>query len=319
MMSKQFVGVDLGGTQIRAACVSLEGVLSARTARKTPASEGPDAVVRKLIAAIEETIDNVEGEVDAIGIGAPGPVDPATGIIYDPPNLPGWGTRSIGEPLEHHFDIPVYVGNDANVAALGEQQFGAGGKVQELLYITVSTGIGGGIVSKGKLFTGWRGLAAEIGHQTLVIDGPMCGCGQPGHLEALASGPAIARQVREKLQDGLKSTVLDNVDSPDEITAAEVAKAAGEGDEVAKEAFRQAGMFIGIGITNLIHILEPELIIIGGGVSKAGPLLFEPIRATVEERVMSDIFKDVSIRGAQLEEDVGLYGAAALALVSVSQ
>lgn len=315
-MSDYYIGVDLGGTQIRSACIDADGKLSARVSRSTPASDGPDQVIEAVKETIQKTLDEVSGTVAAIGIGAPGPVEPKSGVIYDPPNLPGWGTRSIGEPIQEHFSLPVFVGNDANVAALGEQRFGAGGQVEELLYVTVSTGIGGGIVSGGKLFTGWRGLAAEIGHQTLVEDGPICGCGQSGHLEALASGPAIARDVLQSVKNGRESKVVDYVDDIEHLSSAEVAQAAADGDDLSKEAFDRAGIFIGIGITNLIHILEPELVIIGGGVTKAGPLLFDPIRATVKQRVMSEIFNEVSIREAQLGGDVGLFGAAALALIS---
>ena len=200
---------------------------------------------------------------------------------------------------------------------MGEQRFGAGKGVEDLLYVTVSTGIGGGIISGGKLLTGWRGLAAEIGHQTIVDDGPICGCGQPGHLEALASGPAIAQLVKDEIRNGQTSQVIDGVKDIDSITAADVARAAFKGDEVSIAAYQKAGAYIGIGLTNLIHILEPQKILIGGGVTKAGELLFKPIRETVHLRVMSDIFREIKIEQAELGDDVGLYGAAAVALVGI--
>jgi len=219
--------------------------------------------------------------------------------------------------VQQKFGLPVFVGNDANVAALGEQRFGAGKGIPDLLYVTVSTGIGGGIVSGGQLLTGWRGFAAEIGHQVLVDDGPKCGCGQHGYLEALGSGPAIALYAIEAIKSGRESQAVDLAGSVEAITSAHLARAAGQGDELALEAFQRAGRYIGIGLANLIHILEPQLILLGGGVTKAGDLLLDPIRQTVKQRVMSPIFQNVKIELAVLGQDVGLYGAATLAFVGI--
>ncbi len=316
-MDKWLLGIDVGGTQIRAALINDKGDLESRNATGTPAEEGPDAVISAILHIVDSALESTGVDVIGIGLGVPGPVDPVSGTIYNPPNLPGWGTRSILEPIQDRFSIPVFVGNDANVAALGEQRFGAGKGVEDLLYVTVSTGIGGGIISGGKLLTGWRGLAAEIGHQTIVDDGPICGCGQPGHLEALASGPAIAQLVKDEIRNGQTSQVIDGVKDIDSITAADVARAAFKGDEVSIAAYQKAGAYIGIGLTNLIHILEPQKILIGGGVTKAGELLFKPIRETVHLRVMSDIFREIKIEQAELGDDVGLYGAAAVALVGI--
>jgi len=316
-MDKWSLGIDVGGTQIRAALINDKGDLESRNAVGTPAEEGPDAVISAILQMVDSALESTEGDVIGIGLGVPGPVDPVSGKIYNPPNLPGWGTRSVLKPIMERFSIPVFVGNDANVAALGEQRFGAGKGIEDLLYVTVSTGIGGGIISGGRLLTGWRGLAAEIGHQTIVDDGPICGCGQPGHLEALASGPAIAQLVKDEIRNGQTSQVIDGVKDIDSITAADVARAALKGDEVSIAAYQKAGAYIGVGLTNLIHILEPQKILIGGGVTKAGELLFKPIRDTVYLRVMSDIFREIKIEQAELGDDVGLYGAAAVALVGI--
>jgi glucokinase len=314
-MEEIVFAVDLGGTQIRAAAVSSADRILARTALPTPAQEGPQAIIEAVIEAVGKVID--ESRVDqplAIGVGAPGPVDPKTGAIFYPPNLPGWGNRSILPPLQQAYPCPIFVGNDANVAALGELRFGSRGSgATDLIYVTVSTGIGGGIISHGRLLTGKRGFAAEIGHQTLVPDGPLCGCGQHGHLEALASGPAIARMAREAVGQGETSSLSASGIDPDEWTSADVAQAAADGDALALQVFQRAGAYIGLGLTNLIHILEPEVILIGGGVTQAGDLLFDPIRRTVHDHVMSDIYRTIEILPAELGEDVGLYGAAALA------
>ena len=312
-MDQWVIGVDLGGTLIRAIRTDLEGERVARAQLPTEAQSGGEAVMERINTAIEEVMHGAEpDEVLGIGVGAPGPID-ADGRIYDPPNLPDWGDLSLSKRIHDRFNLPAYAGNDANLAALGEHRFGAGQQVDDMVYVTVSTGIGGGIISGGRLLLGARGYAAEIGHQTLVADGPICGCGQPGHLEALASGPAIARNAKEHLDAGASSTITD---FSEEITAESVAEAAQAGDELARELLAEAGFYIGLGLANLIHVLEPQRVLIGGGVSQAGDLLFEPIRETVKQSVMSPIYLDVEILPAALGADVGLMGAVALVLSS---
>lgn len=309
------VGVDLGGTQIRAVLTDQLGTKQARAQRLTQAEEGPEAVIERILATIEDVLSDVAKEqVVGIGIGAPGPIDPSTGTLYDPPNLPGWTAISLTDQIEGTFGLPTFAGNDANVAALGEHRFGAGQGVDDLVYVTVSTGIGGGIISGGRLITGARGFAGEIGHQTLDPNGPMCGCGQPGHLEAFAAGPAIARDARQAVRDGADSTMTELAGSVEAITAETVARAAARGDGVAHQILRQAAFYIGLGLVNVIHLVEPQRIIIGGGVSQAGALLFEPIRKTVDQHLMSDVYQGVGIVPAALGSDVGLLGAVALAL-----
>ncbi len=313
-MHRWVIGVDLGGTLILAIRTDLAGGKGARSQRPTETEPGAEAVLNGIGSVIGEVMQEVDpDEVLGIGIGAPGPID-ADGRIYDPPNLPGFGDLSLSEYIRDRFGRPAFAGNDANLAALGEHQFGAGQGVDDMVYLTVSTGIGGGIVSGGKLLLGARGYAAEVGHQTLVADGPICGCGQPGHLEALASGPSIVRNAKERLEAGEKSTITD---FGDEVTSKSIAGAANAGDELAQELFAEAGFYIGLGLVNLIHILEPQRVLIGGGVSQAGDLIFDPIRETVKQYVMSPIFLDVEILPAALGVDVGLMGAVALVLASV--
>lgn len=314
-MHRWVIGVDLGGTLIRAVRTDLAGGKGARSQLPTEAESGGEAVLERIHSVIEDVMQEVDpDEVLGIGIGAPGPID-AGGRIYDPPNLPGFGDLSLTEYIHDRFKRPAFAGNDANLAALGEHQFGAGQGVDDMVYMTISTGIGGGIISGGRLLLGARGYAAEVGHQTLVADGPICGCGQPGHLEALASGPSIARNAIERMEAGEISTIPD---FGEEITGESITEAAHAGDELARELFAEAGYYIGLGLTNLIHILEPHRVLIGGGVSQAGDLLFEPIRETVKQRVMSPIFLDVEILPAALGADVGLMGAVALVLSSTA-
>jgi glucokinase len=317
MVDKLIVGVDVGGTQIRAALADGEGRIIHRTSCLTLAEEGLEPVIGRIKGAIYEVMGSTDrGQVRGIGITAPGPLDPWKGIIMEAPNLSGWKNVPLKELMEEEFGLPVLVGNDANLAALAEQRFGAGQGVADLIYITVSTGIGGGIIIDNKLLLGAQGFAGEVGHHTIEAHGPRCNCGNIGCLEALAAGPAIARCARELIRNGIGTTIADLVDGDlDKITAREVNQAAQAGDPVAIELFRQAGFYIGVGIVNLLHLFNPSLIVIGGSVTKAGDLLFEPIRATVRERAMASYYwEDTPIVPAALGDDVGLLGAVALVL-----
>ncbi len=313
-MEELIVGVDLGGTQIRAALADRKGRILQRRSTKTLAEEGPEAVLGRIKRAIREVLPPDE-RVGAIGIVAPGPLDPWEGVILWAPNLPGWKDVPLKRILEEEFGLPTYVGNDANLAALAEQRFGAGRGVKDLIYITVSTGIGGGIIVDNRLLLGSQGFAAEVGHQTLEAHGPRCNCGNIGCLEALAAGPAIARHAVELIEGGAESLIADLVNGDlSKVTAKEVNEAAQRGDRVAVEVFRRAGFYIGVGIVNLLYLFNPRMIIIGGSVAKAGDLLFEPIRETVNSRI-SEIYREgLSIVPAALGDDVGLMGALALIL-----
>jgi len=186
------VAVDLGGTNIRAAIFpTAEAKPTAIARAPTLAAEGPEAVIDRIIAAIQEVASGIEGGM-RIGLGAPGPLDPKRGLVIEAPNLPGWVNIPLRDRLEQHFECPVALGNDANLAGLGEWRHGAGRGAHNLLYLTLSTGIGGGVIVDNRLLVGAHGLAAELGHMTVRPDGPLCGCGQRGHLEAVASGPAAS-------------------------------------------------------------------------------------------------------------------------------
>jgi glucokinase len=317
VVEKLIVGVDLGGTQIRAALADEEGSILHRTSCLTLAEEGVELVMGRIRGAVYEVMGSTDrGQVQGIGIVAPGPSDPWKGVIMKAPNLPGWRNVPLKNLMEAEFDLPVFVGNDANLAALAEQRFGAGQGVTDLIYITVSTGIGGGIIADNRLLLGAQGFAGEVGHQTIEAHGPRCNCGNVGCLEALAAGPAIAGRARELIRDGAETAITDLVGGDlDQITAREVNQAAQAGDSIAVELFRQAGFYIGVGIVNLLHLFNPSLIVIGGSVAKAGDLLFEPIRATVRQRAMaSHYWENAPIVPATLGDDVGLLGAVALVL-----
>ncbi len=308
-----YIAVDLGGTQIRAARYGADQARQARANLPTQAKEGPERV----LARVEQAIRQVwppDGGVTAIGMAAPGPLDPREGLVYFAPNLPGWKDVPLRGWLEETFGVPAFVGNDANLAALGEHRYGAGRGVDDLIYLTISTGIGGGIILNGRLFEGGGGLGGEIGHITVDAEGPFCACGSRGCLEVLASGSAIARAARAAIAAGRPSILTDRVGGdPSRITAREVAQAAREGDRLSQEIFRRAGFYIGAALVSLMYLLNPALFVIGGSVAKAGDLLFGPIRETVEDRAPEVYRRGVSIRPAVLGDDVGLLGALVLA------
>jgi glucokinase len=247
-------------------------------------------------------------------VGAPGPLDPWSGIIYSPPNLPGWDAMPLKSLLEEALGLPVMVANDANLAALGEHRFGAGRGCRHLVYMTISTGIGGGIIADGQLLLGAKGLAGEIGHTTVSSRGTLCGCGNRGCLEAVAAGPAIAAAGARAARSG-RSAMLSAMagGAPTAVTSEMVVRAAGQSDPEARRILRRAGSLIGLGLANIAHITDPQAIIVGGGVAMgAGALLLEPARVEFRRRVMPP-YRDIPIVPAVLGDDAGLAGAAALA------
>ncbi|HEY7358131.1 MAG TPA: ROK family protein [Ktedonobacterales bacterium] len=335
------IGVDLGGTQVRAALVQ-DGKLRSRVGYLTQDEDGFEAVLMRIKEAIRQAAQQAAvplAKVVGIGIGAPGPLDSRSGILFAPPNLRGWHNVPLRQLLYDEFGLPVYLGNDANLAGLGEHIYGAGRGVPDMIYVTVSTGIGGGVIIGGHVLEGVSGTAGEVGHMTIDIRGPRCNCGNIGCLEVMASGTAIARRASEAIAEGrghamlavahelaLRKSAVDDLAgrsslSPDskiaplsaevEVDAAVVVEAARRGDAEAAEIMRRAAENVGVGMVNLIHLFNPALIVIGGGVSKAGPLLFEPVERVVRERAMEVPRQAVRIVRAELGENVGLLGAAA--------
>ncbi|UCF59785.1 MAG: ROK family protein [Anaerolineaceae bacterium] len=310
----QFIAVDLGGTNIRVAYFP-KAELPPLTQSKTPtlAPEGPDAVIERMCQAIEEQLPTDRSDL-SIGIGAPGPLDPRHGMVLKAVNLPGWEMIPLKSILEQRFVCPVHVGNDANLAALGEWRFGAGQGTNDLIYLTISTGIGGGVIIDGRLLVGSWGLGAELGHMTVDPDGPICSCGRPGHLEAVASGPAIARRATARIEAGETSSLTEQLKASGSLTAVDVGDAAQAGDPMAREVIEEAAEYIGRHMADLAHAFNPEIFVIGGGVSQLGPLLFEPIERAVEANVMTLAYMmNVQIAPAALGDDAGLIGAMVLA------
>jgi glucokinase len=316
LMEELIVGVDVGGTQIRAVLADRKRTVLRRVNTLTPAHEGAQQVTSRIIDCIEQVLQGIERkQVLGVGVATAGAVNPRTGIVAKASNIRGFENWPLRDLLVQGLQLPVYVGNDANLAALAEHRFGAGQGVDFLIYLTISTGIGAGVIENGKLLLGANGWAAELGHVIVDPHGPRCNCGNIGCLQALASGPAIARHAIELLQEGKPSLLRARFEGdPTRITAKEVVEAAQQGDALALEVMQRAAFYLGIGMISFIHAFDPEMIIVGGGVSKAGELLFAPVRALIAERAIAASQRSVRIVPAALGDDVGLIGAIALVL-----
>jgi len=307
------IAVDIGGTQLRAATYKQDQIEPLAQKRvQTKASE-PDTFGR-LVKLIEDIWPKNE-KVDAIGVSSPGPLDPYNGIIMNPPNIKEWRDFPITTKLTEHFGIPSYLDNDGNLAGLGEWKYGAGRGHHNVLYLTISTGVGGGVIIDDRLLDGYHGLAAELGHTTVQADGPLCGCGQPGHLESYSSGTGIERFVADQLKAGRESVLNPNKKN----SAHDISEAARQGDMLSIEAYQIAGKYLGVGVANFLHAFDPSIVIFGGGVSQSGPLLFDAFDISLKERVIHPRYLEgLVITRAELKDDSGLLGARALAELKLS-
>lgn len=313
---KYVVGVDLGGTRLRTALADETGAIVRRRAVPTLADQGRNAVLGRIEAEIRAVLEPLPlPALQRVAVAVPGPVDPRNGMVYRPPNLPGWGDVPLASILEEHLTVPVLLGNDADLAALAEHEFGSGRGSSHLVYVTVSTGVGGGVINDGKLLLGAWGGAAEVGHMTIDLDGPRCSCGNFGCLEAMASGTAIAREAARRISAGATSVLTGRVGGDlEQLQAALVVQAAQEGDALALAVVEWAAYNLGVGLANIMHLFDPQLIIIGGGVSNGWDLLVPEFSRAVRERAMEAYANRTRIVRSDLGDDVGLLGAIALAL-----
>lgn len=308
------IAVDIGGTQIRVAAFE-RGNIEPIEVRRTPTRSSEGTPFERMCAEIKAIWPKNE-PVETIVVGSPGPLDPESGIIFYAPNIPGWNNFPLKDNLQKQFGVPALIGNDANLAALGEWHFGAGKGHRHVLYITISTGIGGGVISNDRLVLGVRGLATEVGHVTVLPGGPMCNCGHAGHLEAIASGPSIARYVEEQIAGGVASALKGKVN----LSARDVSEAAAKGDALAVQALARAGQFIGQALADFLHLFNPSIVIFGGGVSFSGPLLLDPVKESLQKHIMDPSYlKDLQITNAALGDDAGLLGALALGMISETE
>lgn len=306
-MSQGVFGVDIGGTQLRVALAGLDAKIIDRRQTLTRPELGADAGVETLAAMMRELVAAQGWElqdVGAIGVGAPGPTDDRRGILLTPPNLPHWRDVPLADMLVSATGIPAHLQNDANLAAYGEFRQGAGQGCKDLLYVTVSTGIGGGIIIDGELYSG-SFVAGEVGHTVLIADGPQCPCGRHGCLEALASGTAIGRVARERLAAGEASSLAAEPD----VDAAAVGRAAARGDHLALDILATAGRYLGLGLGGILNVLGPEILVLGGGAIQNGEALLGPMRQAIAVQAFPDVLAAVRVTTAALGQDSGIVGA----------
>ncbi len=315
VVSKKYkIGVDVGGTNVKVALVDKTGSIVYSDTVPTRAEMGYEYTISNIIKAVKDLMKDskVEKEnIDGIGFGFPGQVDCDKGIVRLAPNIPGWVNIPIADIVSKEFEIPVKADNDVRCAALAELYYGAGRGAKNMICITVGTGIGSGLILNGKLVRGAANAAGELGHIKLQMEGgPVCGCGDTGCLEAFASGPAIVALAEEYIKGG-KSTKYRELANPD-ITPYIVAEAAKQGDAVAKKIFEIVGNYIGIGLSSAVNLLNPEKVVIGGGVADAGDLLFIPIKEALKKRAMPVQGGTVEIVHAELGNTAGVIGAGLL-------
>jgi glucokinase len=311
----RWLAVDIGGTKVALALADERSIL-ARVRYDAEADRGPDFMIDRALAEARQLLAKLPGTLMAAGISCGGPLDRRSGVVRNPPNLPGWTEVALASRIAGGLGTRAALDNDAKLAALGEHRLGAARGFRRFVYLTVSTGIGGGLVLDGELQYGLGDAAGEVGHQTLMADGPLCGCGNRGCLEALASGTAIGRAAREAARaDPVAAQPLLRFAGGDSarLSAGLVAQAAVAGDPLARALWGRAMNMLGVGIGNLVTILAPEAIVIGGGLSAAGAALFDPVRAVVRERVRLLPAASVAIVPAELGTESSLHGALALA------
>ncbi len=316
MVDGLVLGIDLGGTKSLAIIATPDGKILSSSYKETPASEGPEAVADVLVECALEAALTARAplsEIKAAGFAVAGLVDTRTGIVHVSPNLEGWTNIPIASMMQQRLSLPCMFINDANAGALGEMIYGAGIGVKDQIYITISTGIGGGIIVGGKLYTGASGAAGEIGHMVLEPGGPLCSCGNNGCWEALASGTAIARKAVEAISNGKTSTMPSFLeDQREEISAREVFEAAKAGDPLANDIVSEATFYTGIGLANLINIFNPGLFVIGGGVSKEWDAIIPQSWKIAQKTAFSVPAMRARIEKAALEDYAGALGAVAL-------
>ncbi len=300
---------------VAAVIASASGTLLSRASIPTEAQRGPEDGLRRIAGLIERVIGEADiSKIAGIGIGCTGPVDPITGKVHNPYTLPTWGGLPLVDYVTDHFNVPACILGDCDAAALGEAWRGAGQGFRHLLYITVGTGIGGAIVMDGKLHRGVKLIGSEPGHMVIDLNGPPCYCGARGCWEMLAAGPAIARRAQEALQkeksagEGVLLKLANG--QPEQITARLIAQAAEAGDPLAVKIMEETGFYLGVGLANLINILTPEVIVLGGGVMQSWPLLAPHVMRTLETRGKMVPFDQVKILPAALGLSAGVTGAA---------
>jgi len=321
---KYSIGVDLGGTNIVCAIVNYQGKIVNRLKVPTLAERGKEATIKRIIETIHENIVQssvVPDDIIGIGIGAPGPLDVKRGMINFAPNLPGWRDVPLRKILEDEFNMKVVLENDANAAAWGERCFGAGQGVNNLVCFTLGTGIGGGIIIDGKIYHGNNYGAAELGHMTVNKDGPRCNCGNYGCLEAYSSATGIKNRIKNRIREGIKSDFL-NFDEDklfESLRLKSIFEAARKGDRLTSIVVEEAISYLGIAIANITNILNPEMVVLVGGITNEGEKLLIPLKGEVKKRAFYSNYKSLKIVIGELGGNAGVLGTAALLWISTDR
>ncbi len=320
-MKKEIIaGIDLGGTKILTGLFSEEGSLLEEKIAATFPEQGFGAVVEKMAQSVEGLMDQRQGEwwLKGLAVASPGPLDCRTGVVYEAPNL-GWKAAPLGQALGQRLGVPVWVENDANLAALGECRFGYPGLYSVMLYVTVSTGVGGGIIIDDQIYRGADGGAGEFGHMTILPDGPICGCGNYGCLEALASGKAVAARAREGVDRGECLVIAEEARRQNrEIDGRMVSEMAVAGDAEACRIMDQALGYLGIGIANLVNLFNPQTIVVGGGMANH-PGLLAAVREVVDRRAFKHLTDKLEILPSRLGYRAGLMGCLAYSRMMINK
>lgn len=323
---KYIVGVDLGGTNVRAAVADKEGRLIGDARLPSRAMEGAHITIPIIVQVIRDAVSNAGvslQDVCGVGMGVPGRHISTEGIVLWSPNFSAdWVGLQLLAPIREAVGLPVYMGNDVNVAALGEYRFGAakGKNVSSMVMMTLGTGIGGGIILNGKLWLGANEGGGEIGHQVIQPNGKTCGCGNFGHLESMANRDAIIERAQRLIYLGRK-TMLTDMSEPNylDLTPAMISEAASKGDEVAIEVMDETGYYVGLGVSNTINFLNIEMFVIGGGIAQAGPVLWDPIMRTVRANALKEALEVCQVVPAALGDDAGVLGGVVLVLEAMGE
>jgi glucokinase len=309
------VGVDIGGTSAKLGLVDERGRVLARDTFPTGRGSRRAETLRLLAARVRELAARAPrgAKVVGVGVGAPGPIDVERGLVYFFPNLPGWKNTPLRALLERRLRLPVALDNDANAMALGEAYFGAGRGVRNVVALTLGTGIGGGIVLDGRLFHGPHFSAAEMGHIPISESGPRCGCGSRGCVETYVGNGYFSAETRRRLEVGERSVLARWIAEGEELTPRLVARAARAGDRLARRRWEETAGHLATALAGLLNVLNPERVVIGGGVAQSGALLFRPLAKALKRKAFLIAVRSVKVVSARLGTDAGLVGAAALA------
>ncbi|HXK34760.1 MAG TPA: ROK family protein [Dehalococcoidia bacterium] len=316
MSDHVYAGIDLGGTKILVLLATEDGRIIGDARLATHAAEGPGPVIARIVAAVREAADEAGIGMDDVrgaGVSAPGPIDRDEGVITQPPNLPGWDHVELAKIIRSELGVRAWLENDANCQAIAEHRYGAGRGYRDMIFLTVSTGIGGGIIIDNRLYVGASGAAGELGHLIVSPEGPACGAGHIGCLEAYASGTAIARRAAELVRAGRLPRTARLAEQTPPLAAHHVHMAADQGETEALEIIHAAGRYLGLGLATLIHAFNPQAIVLGGGLINIGEDLLGPARETARQRTFVQSWDDAQIIEGELGERSAALGAIAVA------